>query len=775
MAASAKIHTKSAGPPPPTLPQPQDFPPLAAPSEPSKLLNQKAPPIVTPIPSIKPAIPSLSKAPTRDAPLRKENSTAQTGQRQSLSHRVIPDTGKVIELEDPISMITDVTSVSIENYAPTGGKKDDESTPTTGSVPDHKNDQKRSSTHQQKQPLRTLDVGAAQAESKVEAPISATTPRSSSKQKNVTPNSSQPATPVKRGQQSAPASATKIQPRTLRLAEMPKVGPLTKAASPATTEPATLPSSAMSRRSSLVSAQAPGTPASERISDNVSMPSTALSRASSPGPSGKVGSGSHRQVSKNQRKKERQAQAKQIETEAKLGKTQEEPMKEEKEEVVQAPIQGRKKKTKKVTAGGTTTTTPAATRPSSPVPKALEDEQPEVPLTPALPSPASKAPISTQAYPASVPQQAPAPSRKPAEESSNPFAQLLFPGTSGGSLPSDFASSLFKSTSFTNRNFRFSADECRSRKPCPVDPALFPPSHKEAIIQGRPFIIDLRPNKEKDKGPFVVLLPDGREIFEPNQQLAERCVEVWNHLEDKDEGFLFTPDPGRLPGRAELERWIPKGKERDALGVGALVPTTAAREGGGGGGEEELPVIARWVASDMQGPSSSTGTSTQRQRTSPAGLASSGSTNVPSASHRQQQSRLPPVFNHDFTKFTSPSSHGIPFPGSTSSSVTIDPSLAALAAQNHPRFTTTNSTNTASAAAATIRDLAAAKAQTSSTATTAYLVDQDMLYRGMNPLDLKQCIEDLERGLERGRKEEGVLEKRLGGVVRRNRRLLGVV
>ena len=577
-----------------------------------------------------------------------------------------------------------------------------------------------------------------------------------------------------------PTSATKTQPRTLRLAEMPKVGPPAKAASPAITEPATLPSSAMSRRSSLVSAQAPGTPASERISDNVSMPSTALSRASSPGPAGKVGSGSHRQVSKNQRKKERQAQAKQIETEAKLGKTQEESVKEEKEEVVQAPIQGRKKKTKKVTAGGTTTTTPTATRPSSPVPKAVEDEEPEVPPTPALPSPVSKTPISTQANPPSVPEQAPAPSQKPSEESSNPLAQLLFPGTSGGSLPSNLTSTLFKSTSFTNRNFKFSADECRSRKPCPVDPALFPPSHKEAIMQGRPFIVDLRANKEKDKGPFVVLLPDGREIFESNQQLAERCVEIWNHLEDKDEGFLFTPDPGRLPGRAELERWIPKGKERDAMGVGALVPTTTAGGGSVGGGEEELPVIARWVASEMQGPSSSMGTSTQRQGTSPAALTSSGGIHAPSASQRQLHPHPPPTFNHDFTKFTSPTSHNIPFPANTPSSTTIASSLAALAAQDPFRSITTSSTTTTNptttTAAATKTTDPSAKAQTLATGPTAtYSIDQHILYKGMNPVDLKQCIEDLEKGLERGRKEEGVLEKRLGGVVRRNKRLLGVV
>lgn len=172
--------------------------------------------------------------------------------------------------------------------------------------------------------------------------------------------------------QTASASSTRQQPRTIRVLPTPKTEvppPVPVSAVPPTAASPAPTSKLLSRQPSLASINRPATPASELISDNASVTSTSVSRANSPPPT-KVGTAPMRQVSKSQQKKERQARAKMEESK----KTEEIVEKAVPDKPEQAPIIGRKKKTKKPAAiNATASSTPAPSRPSSPAANESED------------------------------------------------------------------------------------------------------------------------------------------------------------------------------------------------------------------------------------------------------------------------------------------------------------------------------------------------------------------------------------------------------------------
>ena len=135
-------------------------------------------------------------------------------------------------------------------------------------------------------------------------------------------------------------------PRTLRLIPATKIEVPSKAAAP---PPEVIPStsSAAAKQPTKIqdieSARQPGTPINELISDTASLTSASPSRPPSP-PAGKVGAAPGSQKSKQQAKKERAARAKQIEEAKHAEESASSPVHEE---VIQAPIIGRKKKSKK--------------------------------------------------------------------------------------------------------------------------------------------------------------------------------------------------------------------------------------------------------------------------------------------------------------------------------------------------------------------------------------------------------------------------------------------
>lgn len=157
-------------------------------------------------------------------------------------------------------------------------------------------------------------------------------------------------------------------PRTLRVVPTPKTE--TPQSAPVMNTP--LPQiptvdKLRSRQASIASLNQPSTPASEMISDTASVASTSMSRASSPPPiGGKVGTAPIRKKTKSQAKKERQDRKRQIE---------EEMMLEDKSdvEVVQAPIMGRKKKEKKPSSAPKSIAAVFRSQPASPKPATVEE------------------------------------------------------------------------------------------------------------------------------------------------------------------------------------------------------------------------------------------------------------------------------------------------------------------------------------------------------------------------------------------------------------------
>lgn len=150
-----------------------------------------------------------------------------------------------------------------------------------------------------------------------------------------------------------------------------------------------------SRQPSVASITVPGTPASEKISDDASITTESISRAGSPLPS-RVGSAPVRAKTKSQQKKDRQERAKLVEEETQPAQD----LSTSADGIVQEPIMGRLKKTKKATATigvatATATSTPGPTRPATPIavpvrPKEVPIVESPVVRTPPPPTPPPK-------------------------------------------------------------------------------------------------------------------------------------------------------------------------------------------------------------------------------------------------------------------------------------------------------------------------------------------------------------------------------------------------
>ena len=144
---------------------------------------------------------------------------------------------------------------------------------------------------------------------------------------------------------SQPATTAPRNPRTLRLVPTTKIDVPQKSTAPPPEISTSISTSVkqVSQPSNPTSAKQPSTPVQDIISDNASLTSASLSRPPSP-PGAKISATPTLQKSRNQAKKERQARAKQLEEAKAFEESASSPLQEE---VVQAPIVGRKKKTKK--------------------------------------------------------------------------------------------------------------------------------------------------------------------------------------------------------------------------------------------------------------------------------------------------------------------------------------------------------------------------------------------------------------------------------------------
>ncbi|KAJ5662125.1 uncharacterized protein N7477_009741 [Penicillium maclennaniae] len=148
---------------------------------------------------------------------------------------------------------------------------------------------------------------------------------------------SRPNTPLTTASGIPESSATR-QPRILRVVETPKPAP----PPPVGTAPSVAASTTTADKSRSQETDRPDTPG-DYGSEADFFPSTSASRANSPPASSRIGSAPVRSITKSQAKKERRQKAK--EAEAKNVETVPVP-----QELVQAPIMGRKRKTKKATS-----------------------------------------------------------------------------------------------------------------------------------------------------------------------------------------------------------------------------------------------------------------------------------------------------------------------------------------------------------------------------------------------------------------------------------------
>ncbi|KAJ4989756.1 general negative regulator of transcription subunit 4 [Stagonosporopsis vannaccii] len=190
-----------------------------------------------------------------------------------------------------------------------------------------------------------LDITAAKAVDKEPAPA-ATSGKTDTSTKNArtVPPTTTPSVPASPAVAAAPSPVKHtVAPRTLRLVSTPKVETPPAVAAPPPPPLPQIPTvdKLRSRQASIASLNQPGTPVSELVSDTASMTSGMISRAGSPPPANTiVGSAPVRKITKAQAKKNRQERKRQEEEKEKAEAGSD-------IEVVQAPIIGRKKKAKK--------------------------------------------------------------------------------------------------------------------------------------------------------------------------------------------------------------------------------------------------------------------------------------------------------------------------------------------------------------------------------------------------------------------------------------------
>ncbi|KAF2001953.1 hypothetical protein P154DRAFT_432027, partial [Amniculicola lignicola CBS 123094] len=224
-----------------------------------------------------------------------------------------------------------------------------------------------------------LDIAAATKLPEADVSFAVSLPRSDTQQKSMRTVSlavsgSVPASPAATSTGS-PIKRTSA-PRTLRVVQTPRTEIPPPLSAVSTTSLPHFPTvdKLRSRQASIASINLPGTPASEMISEDASVTSTSVSRASSPPPiGGKVGTAPVRKKTKSQAKKDRQDRARQIAEEEAMAL--EENVKSD-QETIHAPIVGRKKKAKKPSSSvPKTAAAPIKSQPPSPKSAIVEEEE----------------------------------------------------------------------------------------------------------------------------------------------------------------------------------------------------------------------------------------------------------------------------------------------------------------------------------------------------------------------------------------------------------------
>ncbi|MCJ1312275.1 transcriptional repressor general negative regulator of transcription subunit 4 [Agyrium rufum] len=366
-------------------------------------------------------------------------------------------------------------------------------------------------------------------------------------------NSSQPATPATPVSVSTEAS---IPAPPLTRARTIRVVPAKGESSTKPSISSAGPSSAIpSRQPSISSIVQPLTPM-DTVSDTASLPSTSVSRPGSP-PPGKVGSAITRVISKKQAKKERQARAKMAEESQTSGGTN--TPQPTAEEIVQAPIIGRKKKSKKapstpilltkelqpVVAAETVIpaveekrepaayeqkkSTKGAKKEAKKATEAIEEkvvpltENPSTPTTPSIDDRETAIPNKALASASSI------------------FTDLL----SSGIIPSNTIDTLYKSISGgLNHRFNITPEEIDTMSLLP----MLSDEQQSYLDQGAGIIVEMGPKTNSDKR--MIILPDRRILRDFSNDQAHRYLELRKKILEEQGPAAFKAERGKV------DRWL---------------------------------------------------------------------------------------------------------------------------------------------------------------------------------------------------------------------------
>ena len=335
---------------------PADFPPLAAPTKP---ISPPKDVLFEPI-----APPSDEKAPTKDS---SSNGTQQAVEGKSINPAI---TGESLKKEvSEKAAAADTARIEARSPNHSRQKSEPVSKPVTSD-----STAKESSVNEQPPKLarrksvtgtsagtaknievRSTTVVKEKALAEKEAPVKLQ-PKNSPATAIMNTVAIDTSRPSSSGTSSSQATVPAPRnPRTLRLvpATSIEIPPKPAGPPPEVTAPLSSPAAKTPSKTQITSSAKQGsTPVNEMVSDTASLTSASQSRPPSP-PFGKSGTVTSSQKSKNQAKKDRAAWVKQIEEAKAAGESTSNPIPEE---VVQAPIVGRKKKSKKPKA------TPAISR-----------------------------------------------------------------------------------------------------------------------------------------------------------------------------------------------------------------------------------------------------------------------------------------------------------------------------------------------------------------------------------------------------------------------------
>lgn len=319
-----------------------------------------------------------------------------------------------------------------------------------------------------------------------------------------------------------------VAPRTLRVISTPK----TEVPPPVAVASASLPQLPMvdklrSRQASIASVNPPGTPISEMISDTASIASTSFSRANSPPPiGGKVGTAPVRKKTKSQAKKDRQDRKRQIEEEQTMieeGKSD--------VEVMQAPIIGRKKKEKKPTTAPKSTAAAFRSQPASPKPATVEEEHSDLP-TPA-PRKVSSAKVSARETPEPEPEHGSESSKDKRDHNAQSIMADL--QRTGELLASTLE--FFKPLSSTLTHVSRNTQPLSATAP-PDLKIHFSEADLEALAKKKPVRLNGHDGKPDSR---TLITPNGKFFWGLSEELEAKALELEQHIEELKGHTRFHP------------------------------------------------------------------------------------------------------------------------------------------------------------------------------------------------------------------------------------------